>query len=84
MSTLTILPQYSSRNSSHSNKIEKGKKKKKVTDTGTVVTACNPSTWEAEARGLWVRDKPGLKSKTLSLKSQKLEREKNKTMHIHR
>jgi hypothetical protein len=33
---------------------------------GVMVHACNPSTWEAEARGLWIQGQHGLHSKTLS------------------
>jgi hypothetical protein len=32
---------------------------------GIVAHTSNPSTWEAEARGLWVWDQSGLHSKTL-------------------
>ncbi|XP_071466314.1 U6 snRNA-associated Sm-like protein LSm1 isoform X3 [Marmota flaviventris] len=35
---------------------------------GTVAHTCNPSSWEAEAGGLQVRNQPGHLSKTLSQK----------------
>jgi hypothetical protein len=40
-----------------------------VREAGTVSHSCNHQTWEANTGGSWIRNQPGLHSKTLSQKS---------------
>jgi hypothetical protein len=48
-----------------------------------VTQACNPSTWEAEAGGLWVGSQPGLYSEILFGKNQNPNQKQNKNKKIN-
>jgi hypothetical protein len=50
---------------------------KSYTEPGVVALAYNPSSWEAEAEGLWVWGKPTLHSDTCLKKTKQTARTKS-------